>query len=159
MKRIIFILFTLIFIVSCGLIDAPLRGIEWNDLSGTSWGRDESLSIYQMVHQHFRFCEDTIFLTKKYWNPTDSKSSPWYRYYKCPVSNKHYEIPPGPPPNDTNLVFYWMCKEYADSYYQQPVSGTSPLLEWFVWKIEGDVLYMGYVNTDRSTYYWEFTRE
>ena len=84
----------------------------------------------------------------------------WIRYVKAPIYNKHYEIPPGPPPDDINLVFTFKRKEYADASYQTPIMDNSPLIDWFLWKIdENGHLLMGKVNSQRQCWYWEFTRE
>jgi hypothetical protein len=84
----------------------------------------------------------------------------WIRYVRAPVFNKHYEIPPGPPPNDTNLVFTFQRKEYADATYHTPISSTSPLIDWFLWKIDRNgKLLMGQVDQNRQCWYWVFTKE
>jgi len=84
----------------------------------------------------------------------------WIRYIKAPIYNKHYEIPPGPPPDNINLVFTWKRKEYADASYQIPIIDNSPLIDWFLWKIDenGDLL-MGEVDSQRQCWYWKFKRE
>lgn len=83
----------------------------------------------------------------------------WVRYVRAPVFNKHYEIPPGPPPNDTNLVFTWKRKEYADPQYRTPIMDNSPLIDWFLWKIDKDGhLLMGKVDSNRQCWYWVWTR-
>ena len=159
MKKLLFLLLFIPY-VYCGLTDVGLHGIEWSELSGTTWGYTEELNIYQNVHHNIRFgYGDTIYFTKTYWDPTRPNMPKWVRYYRNPLYNMHWEIPPGPPPDDTNLVFQMLMKEYADSLYQQPVSGTSPLLDWFVWKVKGNVLYIGYLDEKRNTFYWEFIAE
>lgn len=146
---------------------SPLHGIEWSALSGKSYSCEEEINICQTVKITMRFgYGDTIYMTKKYYNPTPNRYSgcsnlTYYRYFRCPVFNKHWEIPPPIEKyNDTNLVFTYKAKEYADEYYRQPLMDNSPLVEWFVWKEEGNVLYMGYVDDiTRKTYYYIWQRE
>lgn len=145
---------------------SPLHGIEWAAVSGKSYSCEEEITVCQTVKITMRFgYGDTIYMTKMYYNPTPNRSGcsdlTYYRYFRCPVFNKHWEIPPPiEEVNDTNLVFTYMAKEYADEYYRQPVSGTSPLVEWFIWKEVRNSLYMGYVDDiTRKTYYFIWQRE
>jgi hypothetical protein len=146
---------------------SPLHGIEWSAIAGKSYSAKESLSVCQTVKITMRFgYGDTIYMTKYYYNPNPNKYSncsniSYYRYFRCPVFNKHWEIPPPIEEyNDTNLVFTYKCKEYADSRYETPVIDNSPLVEWFVWKEVNNQLYMGYIDEiTRKAYYWIWNKE
>jgi hypothetical protein len=164
MKNLLLIIITSLFFNCAGIFnpDRGLHGIEWCELSGKTFSTEEDQNIYQRLKVTMRFgYGDTIYMTKMYWNPKDSTFPPWYRYFRCPVFNKHWEIPPPiTEDNDTNLVFTYKCKEYADARYQQPVMDNSNLVEWFVWKEVNNTLFMGYVEElTRKTYYWEWYRE
>jgi hypothetical protein len=164
MKKLIFVLSIVILTNCTGVFNADggVRGIEWSQIAGKTFSTEEDQNIYQRLKVSMRFgYGDTIYMTKKYWNPRDAAFPAWYRYFRCPVFNKHWEIPPPiTDDNDTNLVFTYKCKEYADPYYQQPVMDNSNLVEWFVWKEEETDLYMGYVEEiSRKTFYWVWYRE
>lgn len=157
-----YLLIFIFFVISCSSITGPKAEISWRDVAGTTWGLTEELNIKQSVHQSFRFgYGDTIYLTKTYFNPnpkTRNDSIPWTRYFVWTLYNIHYEDDPDF--HSPNLVFTWKAKEYADSLYQQPVIDNSPIGDWFLWKIDANAhLLMGYVDTDRRCYYWEFDRE
>jgi hypothetical protein len=164
MKNIL-LLITVSLLFNCaGVFDSerPLHGIEWCELSGKTFSVEEDQNIFQRLKVTMRFgYGDTVYMTKTYWNPRDLKFPPWYRYFRCPVYDKHWEIPPPIEEyNDTNLVFTYMCKEYADSKYTTPVSSTSNMVVWFAWKEIADTLYMGYVEElTRKTFYWKWYRE
>lgn len=169
MKHTILLLTISLFFNCAGVFDSerPIHGIEWCELSGKSYSAEQELSICQTVKITMRFgYGDTIYMTKKYYNPGPSRFSncsnlTYYRYFRCPVFNKHWEIPPPIEKyNDTNLVFTYKCKEYADELYMQPIIDNSPLVEWFVWKEVNNKLYMGYVDEiTRKTYYYIWQKE
>lgn len=152
-----FILFLSVFI-SCSNFNNPEPRIYWRDIAGTTWGITEELNIYQNVYHSFRFgIGDTLYLTKKYWNPRNAFIS-WYRYIKGPCLNKHYEN--DPVFNTPNLVFTWKRKEYADPEYQTPVTDNSIVDDWFLDSINpSGQLQMGYVDLDRKCYFWILDRE
>lgn len=137
--------------------------IYWKDVAGTSWGLTEKLNIYQTVHHIYRFgYGDTIYLTRKYWNPQDpifnSIDNPnWIRYMKGALFNKYYKDYDDC--DEVNLIFTWSRKEYADSLYKQPIIDNSITDEWFLWKIDSNGhLLMGYVDNN-NCYYWELEKE
>jgi hypothetical protein len=155
-----YIIFLFLVLLSCSVYDPIVPEINWTDVQYTSWEYTEQINIKQNIRHLFRFGKDTVYLTRVYYNPNSQPNDvPWIRYVKGPVYNKHTEVPPGPPPDNTNLVFTWSRKEYADSTYHTPVINNSIVDDWFLWKINSNGnLLMGYVDLNRNCFYWELTK-
>lgn len=155
-KNTFLIVCLLMVVIGCSPTEPLVGEIEYSDVVGTKWYKIEELSEMSKAVDVFKFGRDSIFysVSKYHDNLGDGPYS--VRYFKGYVNNFRYVIDPD---GDTILQFNWTRKEYNGGFDGAQVTDYSTSSQWFLWKIEGGILFFGTVDADDGeSWYWEFER-
>ena len=154
-------LFTILAVVflalfaGCSPTEPEIRGdISYSDVVGTCWERVASTSTVTYVHERFWFEPGAIYCQMdKYSDQVNGLYQS--RYFMGAINNAQYVV--DYEGDGITLQFYWTRKEYVDGNWDRPVMDNSVASKWFLWKIENDTLYFGYME-GQDCKYWKFTQ-